>query len=139
MIRKIYDYLFHQIHPLAWSGVMIVLFSLIMVLNYLWIDSGNIQSTFIIACTGIFLYSIYSAVMLLLAKSMAKAWNSTLIGFVLVAAGLTLAGMGITGQSWQEIGFYTKILKVMVFVTLVFVSIAVSMRRIVEYAQRLDR
>lgn len=139
MIRKIYDYLFHQIHPLAWAGVMIVLFSSLMLLSYYLFDPLNIQGAFIIACTGIFLYSIYSAVMLLLAKKMAIAWNTTLIGFVIVTAGLTLIGMWVTGQQWSEITFYTRILKVMVFVTLVFMSIAVSMRQIVEYAQRLDR
>jgi hypothetical protein len=139
MIRKIYDYLFHQNHPLAWAGTIVVLFIIAMSANYFWFDAGNIQGTFIIACTGIFLYSIYSAVMLLVAKSMAKAWNPTLIGFILVAAALTLYGMWITGQSWKQIDFYTRILKVMTFVTLVFMAIAVSIRNVVEYTQREDR
>lgn len=139
MVKKIYDYLFHQNHPLAWSVTMILIFGIVMTINYKMINVGDLQSTFIIASTGILLYSIYSAVMLLLAPSMTKAWNVTLFGFILVAIGITGLGMLLTGTKWSEISFYTSILKVITFVTLVFMSIAVSMRKIVEYAQRLDR
>ena len=139
MVRKVYDYLFNQNHPLAWSAVVIITFGLVMTINFYWINAQDEQTTFIIASTGILLYSIYCAVMMLLAKSLVQAWNHTLLGIIITAIGLTLIGMLITSRNWSEIDYYTKILKVIVFVSLVFMSIAVSMRKIVEYAQRPNK
>lgn len=110
-----------------------------MTINFYWINAQDEQTTFIIASTGILLYSIYCAVMMLLAKSLVQAWNHTLFGIIITAIGLTLIGMLITSRNWSEIDYYTKILKVIVFVSLVFMSIAVSMRKIVEYAQRPNK
>ncbi|MBK6373976.1 MAG: hypothetical protein IPF67_12635 [Saprospiraceae bacterium] len=117
MVRKVYDYLFNQNHPLAWSAVVIISFGLVMTINFYWINAQDEQTTFIIASTGILLYSIYCAVMMLLAKSLVQAWNHTLFGIIITAIGLTLIGMLITSRNWSEIDYYTKILKVIVFVS----------------------
>ena len=57
MVRKVYDYLFNQNHPLAWSAVVIISFGLVMTINFYWINAQDEQTTFIIASTGILLYS----------------------------------------------------------------------------------
>lgn len=133
------QYLFRQKNPLAWAIVNILFFGLAMIINFYWLSPGDIQSTFILALTGMLMFSFYSAVMLLITKTIVRAWNRTLIGFIIVTAGLTLLGMAITGKKWSDLQDFTPILKIMVLATLIFMAIAVTMRRIVEWAQKLDR
>lgn len=138
-MERIKQYLFRQKNPLAWAVVNILFFGLAMIINFYWINPGDIQSTFILALTGMLMFSFYSAIMLLIAKAIVHAWNRTLMGFIIVTASLTLLGMAVTGQKWSDLHDFTLILKIMVLATIIFMAIAVTMRRIVEWAQKFDR
>ncbi len=138
-MNKLYDYLFERRHPLVWAPVIILIFSILMVVNYYWLFPKSPEWLFVAAFIGVLMYGVYSAFMLFVTKKIILDWNQSFIGFFLVAGILFYEGMMISGLGWNDLSNYTPILKVILGVALIIMSMSVMARKVLEKMKQLDR
>ncbi|MCC7148414.1 MAG: hypothetical protein IT216_04240 [Saprospiraceae bacterium] len=138
-MNKLYNYLFVRRHPLVWALAIILIFSILMVVNYYWVFPNNPEWMFVAAFIGVLMYGVYSAFMLFITKKIMLDWNQSFIGFLLVAATLFYEGMLISGKSWDDLSNYTPILKVILGVALIIMSMSIMARKVLEKMKQLDR
>ncbi|MCO6459947.1 MAG: hypothetical protein J5I59_00970 [Saprospiraceae bacterium] len=137
-MKKLINYLIEKRHPLAWALVIILAFSLLININYLWIFPGDKDSIFVVASIGVLMYGVYSAFMLFVSKNLLRDWNLAIVGFILVGISLIWLSMTISGRSWGQIGSFNPILKIIVVVSIIIMTMSISAKKVMEWIQSLD-
>lgn len=137
-MKKIINYLIEKRHPLAWALVLILVFSLLITINYLWIFPGDKDSIFVVGSIGVLMYGVYSAFMLFVSKNILRDWNLAFIGFIIVGFTLVQLCMQISHRSWNELASFGPILKIIVVVSIIIMTMSISARKVLEWTQTID-
>lgn len=88
------------------------------------------------AAAFLLFFAVFNSLYLLTAKSMMKYWGRSIYSFIGLAAASGLLAYLFSSLTISEAGSYRWIYIVVTLGYLVFMSIMISLRRIVEFAQK---
>jgi hypothetical protein len=129
-------------NPFLQGGIVLVASMLVMGLSKMIHSVGisNISPAFYWQITASFMlfFAVFNSVFSLSTQDINKYWIRSMMSFVLMVGGSTLAAYICSGQSIGEAGPYKAIFIVLTFGYLVFLSIMNFMKTIVNYAERED-
>ena len=132
----------HKLNPFFQAGVISIIAGVTMVLIRLSSDmtlESTWENIWVVLVMFLLFFALINSVSSLNSKNQTNYfWKSVTCFLILLAVLIAMAYL-LSDVSYYESGFFRWIIVVIVFGYLVFFSIVMAMRRIVNYAQKQDK
>ena len=99
-------------------------------------DDASLQNKFVIIDTFILIFSVYSALTIIITEHVQKIWTEAIFVFLFFIGLLTLIALCFSEKSFSEIGSFRWLHYLLFFAFFIINLIAISIKRIVAYADK---